>query len=142
MKPIRQERTLEILHEPWATEARPFREEDVFHFVNDAGGLESRTLSRQVAYDCGCLDKPRGGFCADCVSEGARGLVCSSCFSHCEGGGCGQPVCPRHSLPTRVDGRQVRLCISCHQAARRKQITRGIVRTLLSPFVIFEDDEA
>ncbi len=77
MKPIRNERNLQVVHEPWGFEARSFQQEDVSHFVSDAGGLESHLLSRQVAFDCGCLDKPRGGFCADCVSEGARGLICA-----------------------------------------------------------------
>ncbi len=142
MKPIRGERKLEFLHEPWEFKERPVQQEDVAHFVSDAGGLESHTVSRQAAFDCGCLDKPKGGFCIDCVSEGRRGLTCASCFDHCQGRGCGRPICRRHSICIdSAGGKDFRLCHPCYGAARRKQLSRGIVRAILSPFVTFNEGD-
>lgn len=141
MKPIRNERNLQVIHEPWGFKARSFQEEDISHLVSDEGGLESHHLSRQVAFDCGCLDKPRGGFCADCVSEGARGLICASCFAHCLSGGCGRPICLRHSFYMYEGDQEFRLCFPCAEAVRRKQITQGIIRFVLSPFVRPDEDQ-
>lgn len=135
MKPIRGERKLQVIHEPWGSKGQASQQEDVAHFVSDSGGLESHHLSRQMALDCGCLKSP-AGFCIDCVSQGARGLTCESCFGHCQAGGCGRPVCRRHSVAVDgAEGKTLRLCRPCYEAAKRKQIARGIVRSILSPFV-------
>ena len=141
MKPIRGERKLHVIHEPWGSKGHSSQQEDVAHFVSDSGGLESHHLSRQMAFDCGCLNKSSGGFCIDCVSQGARGLTCASCFGHCQAGGCGRPTCRRHSvLIDGVGGKAFRLCRPCYEAAKRKQIARGIVRLILSPFGRFNED--
>ena len=134
MRPIRGERSDEVVHDPWDFSARKLGQDDTLHVVTDEGGIDSLRTGRHVACVCGCL-KPPGGFCAECVQP-----VCVDCYGFCAGN-CHKPLCPRHSVFVfDATGSVVRLCRACHSQVSRKRIVRGVFRALLSPFVRFEQD--
>ncbi len=133
MKPIRGERSEDVVHDPWDFRARKLGQDDTLHVVTDEGGIDSHRTGHRVACVCGCL-KPPGGFCAECVQP-----VCADCYGFCAGS-CRKPLCPRHSVfVLNATGEVVRFCRACHGQVSRKKIVRGVFRTLLSPFVRFED---
>ena len=130
-KPIRSERKLHMVHDPWGSNGRPSQQEDITHFLSASGGLESEIIERQIAFDCGCLNRPSGGFCRKCVLEGFRGLICESCFAHCH---CGQPICRSHSgFIIFSNGIESRLCGPCIRI-ERKRLRRMVCYFSLYPF--------
>ncbi len=135
MKPIRGETRRRVVHDPWDRQEQQVAHEDTAHAVSPDGALESASVERQFALGCGCLGKPPAGFCAICEKH-----VCLDCFGHCDAAGCGRPLCRRHSVwMDRQDGKPLRMCPSCHESATRKRLIGRVGRTLLSPFVRFDD---
>ena len=131
-KAIRGEKKLYVIHDPWSSKGTSFKQEDTSHYLSDSGSLESYTVENYVAFDCGCLDTPPGGFCVECVSSGFRGLYCNLCFGHCR---CGRPICQSHSgFIYFSDGRELRLCGPCYQLEIRDLRLRQIIRRFL-PFL-------
>lgn len=135
MKPIRGERHREMACDAWHATDRQIGESDVAHYLSDDGAIESFRTGRRFACSCGCL-RPAGGFCAECGPD--AGPVCDVHLLHCHR--CSKPLCLGHSSEADLpDGQRVRLCRACFEAGGRRRVARTIVRTLLSPFVRFED---
>ena len=117
-KLIRSEQMRSVVHDPWGVGNRLSHQNDIAHFLSDSGELISCRVERQVAYDCGCVGNPPGGFCVDCVFDGARGLMCRSCLSHCH---CGRPICRSHSgFICFEDGTEIQLCGPCFKSERKR----------------------
>jgi len=134
MKPIRGEQEQEFAHDPWDHKQNPLGQNNTTHVVGDEGGIESYRSAHRHACTCGCL-KPAGGFCAQCMLPS-----CVDCHGFC--GKCHMPICPKHSVFNEDgNGKALRLCKPCHGSSSRKQLVRGIVRGLLSPFFRFGDDD-
>ena len=135
MERFRGERKRRVFHDPWTATGKPLEAEEIDHFINDDGGLDSQHTGRAMACDCGCL-RPPGGFCAECGDA----VVCVDCFGHCV---CGKPLCPRHShfVERPGSGGRVRLYRSCHESESRQRLVHRAARALLSPFIRFEDGD-
>ncbi len=133
MKPIRTEKKQEVVYDSWTGIPHPLQDQETDHFITSQGSVESQTIGRQIALQCGCL-KPAGGFCSECGA-----LVCIDCFGHCNN--CSRPLGGCHSiLVNNPDGTRIRLCQACHDSSKRREARQRIWRTLLSPFVKFEED--
>lgn len=118
VKPIRGEKKQFIVHDPWGFGERISQQSDVQHFLSDSGELISQHVERQIAADCGCVNQPAGGICADCLSEGMSGLTCISCFHHCR---CGKPICKSHTgVIAFEDSEEIKLCGQCFSSETRK----------------------
>ena len=129
MQPLRNERAESRTRNPWDQHEQELRQEDVAQALSDQDGVEIHKIVRSFATSCGCVDKPPGGYCADCPPETRP--VCQECFSHCSD--CGKPICRRH-------GSKREKCNDCHETGSRKQLTQRIVQTLVRPFVRFDDE--
>lgn len=129
MKPIRSEKKQSLVCDPWGFGEKIASQVEVFHFLSDAGEIISYHTERQVAFDCGCLGKPVGGYCIECMSEGFRGLICSECFSHCR---CGRPICQSHSGFISFGGCEgLRLCGLCYRNEMRRLMFNKVMNFLL-----------
>ena len=129
IKPIRGERKQSVIHDSWGVGSKLSHQNNVSHLLSDSGELISCHVERQVAYDCGCVGNPPGGFCVDCVFDGARGLICASCFIHCR---CGRPICRGHSgFIYSEDGAEIRLCGPCYEVEKKRLRIMKISRFLL-----------
>ena len=125
VRSIRGEQKFRIIHNPWGYSGRVSEQEEVIHFLSDSGGLETHSVQRQIAFDCGCLNSPLGGFCVYCVTQGGGGMICLSCFDHCR---CGRPICDGHAVFVCFeDGKEFRLCRPCFDAATRKSLFENII---------------
>lgn len=133
MKPIRSEHQHDVIQDPWSNRQRAAQDQDTLHVLSPQGCLESHTVRRLVAADCGCL-KPVGGFCGVCP-DGTTS--CVDCFGHCSL--CHKPICTRHSIFPSEQNREAakRICLTCHEAGRRTAIIQRVVRFVLAPFVVF-----
>lgn len=131
MQPLRHQRTEHRTCDPWEQHEEILEQEDAIDVLTDQDSVDSHNLKRSIATICGCVLNPPGGYCADCPPE--TGPVCQKCFGHCSQPSCGKPICRRH-------GSKRGTCNDCHEAGSRKQLTKRIVRTLLHPFVRFNNE--
>ncbi len=135
MKPLRGEHKRKVVHDPWQFDEQQIGHRDVAHVLSDDGAIESTEVERAFALGCGCLGKTPSGICSVCVRP-----VCSDCFGFCERDGCGRPLCRHHSLFVETsNGVTARHCQRCAESTRRKLLAKSVVRSLLSPFIRFED---
>lgn len=133
MKPIRIEREEQVAQAPWSAGEHVAGQTDTEHALDNQGAIASHKSARRFAAVCGCLADP-GGFCSVCGEA-----VCVKCFHHCAG--CSKPLCPRHSRAVAdKNGTETRFCEECYGAVQRRSAVRGVLRTLLSPFVEFTDE--
>lgn len=132
IRPLRANRKQVVFKNPWSPDGILHEQEDTGYYVSDTGALGSLDIGTRISCDGGCLDKPLGGFCVECVSSGFRGLYCNSCFGHCR---CGRPICQSHSgFIYFSDGRELRLCGRCYQLETKDLRIREIIRCFL-PFL-------
>ena len=132
MKRIRGKRYVEINHDTETGERRILRNDEETDVLSNEGSVDS-TYAQQVFFcDCGCR-APAAGRCELC-----RAMSCPACHGRCAL--CKIPICLPHSVFVEgPGGGQVRLCRRCYDGQRRKRRLVLVARSLLSPFVKFEN---
>lgn len=136
MRPIRSERRVEVVHDPWHGAPRMIASSSVDHALTDQGAVVSTHQSSRAALACGCVGQPPGGYCGVCTNPSAP--VCARCFRFCVL--CLKPLCPRHSVVITPANPAHVLCSECAQARARHRAVVGVFRWILSPFVEFDRD--
>lgn len=130
-RPIRRKRQVEVTDDPFSGQERILEEcHENDYLVN--GSIDTHSKRKRYFRDCGC-DGPVGGRCFECGA-----ISCQNHHGHCNQ--CGKPICMQHSVSIAIESQQpMRLCQHCHDEMVRRHRLRKIVRTLLLPFVRFEE---
>ena len=107
------------------------------HLLSDEGSLDTVTLDVDAFFHCGCNAKtnPAGGRCGE---PGCPHISCAKCFSRCLI--CAKPLCLEHAyFVERENGEKACLCKAHFQDQGRRKLIRKSIRSLLKPFIEFED---
>lgn len=127
---IRSDKKYRVVHNPWDKTERDVEAEEIRHWLADTGGIESQTVTRQVACHCGCVAAP-GGFCGCCHE-----ILCVSCYTRCDK--CSKPVGPCCSVLIQDENlRAIRLCKECGDALKRKSTLKMFLQLISLPFAVF-----
>ena len=133
-KVIRRDNKIRLLGDPWSGRESLSGSLATGYYLSDNGGLESFSVERTCALDCGCIAEPTG-VCIECVAQGYRGYTCANCYLHCP---CGRPVCLSHcgvlGFLTGNGITELRLCGPCYQSEIKCIRRDEFVRRLL-PFL-------
>ncbi len=99
------------------------------------GAPETLSVTYHQVYECGhSLENELGGKCV------CNAYSCIACFSTCQRTVCGKPICPECSYYKIVDNTEIRLCRPCYRIVSRKLFFKKLVRVILSPFVLFDNN--
>ena len=129
-QPIRRKRQVEVTTDPVSGQQRILDESHENDYLVN-GSIDSIGKRTRYFRDCGC-DGPVGGRCQECGA-----LSCQKCHGHCFR--CSSPICLEHSISMSEGSKTLRLCRQCHEEMLRSNRLRKVARTLLQPFVRFED---
>ncbi len=136
MDRIRTEDSSQEARNPWTGRQESAQKKSTDHSLTNSDGIESHVVDVLPASSCGCCSLP-AGFCAECTARGLSGTACARCLGWCTT--CHKPICPKHSVFPEDNPEGRRWCRSCYDEKRRRSFARGVLRSLLSPLVQFEN---
>jgi hypothetical protein len=106
-------------------------------FLSPEGSIDQDQVVNERFYDC-ChnAEFPLGGCCGE---PGCFKVSCINCFTRCSN--CNVGLCLYHARRSEIDGQSRVFCSHCREALLRHRFWRGFWRTILRPFVTFDDSK-
>lgn len=101
------------------------------------GCIDREECLYESFYHCGHgRHQPLGGKCAE---PGCFNISCHQCFRRCHF--CNVGLCLYHARQVAKDGQMVVACPHCRSGFQRREFWRKLGRSLLRPFISFNQEE-
>ena len=103
------------------------------------GSVDQIRMAVDRFYHCGhSAAEPIG---VKCAVPGCNRVSCRQCAARCET--CLKPLCVEHVFRLAAElGRELRLCSDCRDQMSRRLRWQTIGRTLLKPFISFDQEDS
>ena len=109
------------------------------HLISAEDSLDTIEPEFDAFLDCGCGVMPNQ-LRYHCCEPTCPHVVCSQHIRYCHI--CAKGTCPQCSYPYEPGpGQTVSLCLIHYQEVRRRQWWHQVARTLIRPFVAFDDQD-